>query len=337
MNNQEQDIEVLIGKCISGNASDEEILQLNAWKNESDAHQLEYKKCVNAWEKSAWLSNEIILSDKVKLAGEYTRYLSEQLQGKTRRLIFYKIVAILAVPLALFVVWMYFGIREHTDLTADHYTEVTAPIGHISRCLLPDGSEVWLNSGSTVAYRVASFNSGSPEINLKGEAFFDIIHKDGKFFKVKTEYADILVTGTTFNIRAYPEESVFKAVLSTGVIQLQFKTSSHELIEMKPDQQVVFDKRTQNVEMNEVDAEMLTSWRKGELLFKDATLNDLVKELERIYQISFHLEPANLGDFRFRGMFSYNSNLIQALEKIKKTSGIEYHIENNEVWLKKMN
>jgi transmembrane sensor len=337
VNNLEHDIEILIGKYISGNASDEEIIQLKVWKDHSEVNQLEYKNYVNAWEKSVWLSNEIILSDKIKLAGDYTRYLSKQLQKKNRRLIFYKLVAVLAFPLALFIVWMYFGVRERTGINADRYTEVFAPAGHISKCLLPDGSEVWLNSGSTVAFNADSFNHGLPEISLKGEAYFDIIPKEGKFFKVKTESADILVTGTTFNIRAYPEESVFEAVLSTGIIQLQFKTSSHQIVEMKPDQQVVFDKRTQNVEVNEVDAEMLTSWRKGELLFKDATLDDLIKEMERIYEISFHLEPANLGEFRFRGMISYNNNLIQALEKIKKTSGIEYFIENNEVWLKKVN
>ncbi|MDD4145239.1 MAG: DUF4974 domain-containing protein, partial [Prolixibacteraceae bacterium] len=64
---------------------------------------------------------------------------------------------------------------------------------------------------------------------------------------------------------------------------------------------------------------------------------DLIAELERIYDIRFHLKPENLGNFRFRGMFSYNNNLIEALEKIKKTSGIDYYIEKKEVWLKSSN
>jgi ferric-dicitrate binding protein FerR (iron transport regulator) len=70
-------------------------------------------------------------------------------------------------------------------------------------------------------------------------------------------------------------------------------------------------------------------------LFKDATLNDLIKELERIYDIRFHLKDPALGEYRFRGMFSYNSDLIEALEKIKRTAGINYYIENKEVWLNK--
>jgi transmembrane sensor len=335
--NLEHDIEILIGKCITGNASEEEVKQLNAWKDESEANQSEYKKYGKAWEKSAWLSYEVILSDKIKLASVYTSYLSKQLQEKNRRLIFYRLVAILAFPLALFIVWMYFGVREQTNLISEQYMEVIAPKGQISRCVLPDGSEVWLNSGSSLSYNASSFNKNLPEIMLKGEAFFTIIPTIGKFFKVNTEHADIFVTGTSFNIQAYPEDSVFKAVLSQGGIKLQFKSGTMDPIDMKPDQQVIFNTRTQNAEVNEVDAEMLIAWRKGEMLFKDATLNDLVKELERIYDINFHLNPANLGETRFRGMFSYNNNLIQALEKIKKTSGIEYHIENNEVWLKMVN
>jgi transmembrane sensor len=337
VNKQEHEIEILIGKCISGNASDVELEQLNAWKAESEAHQLDYKKYVKAWEKSVWLSSEVILSDKNKLTSEYARYLSNQLHGINRRLIFYKMVAVFAFPLALFIVWMYFGIRDRTDLIAEQNVEIVAPPGHISMCVLPDGSEVWLNSGSSITYDAVSFAKDLPEIHLKGEAYFDIIPKAGKFFKVITEYADVFVTGTSFSIQAYSEESFFEAVLSTGGIQLQFKSGSLEPIDMKPDQQVVFDKKTQRLEVHEVEAKMLTSWRKGELLFKDATLNDLIKELERIYEISFHLSPANLGEFRFRGMFSYNNNLIQALENIKKSSGIEYYIENNEVWLKSAN
>ena len=79
------------------------------------------------------------------------------------------------------------------------------------------------------------------------------------------------------------------------------------------------------IAIEKAEADFYTSWRNGEILFKDATLNDLVKELERIYDIKFYLKDPSLGEFRFRGMFSYNNNLIEALEKIKRTAGINYN------------
>ena len=85
--------------------------------------------------------------------------------------------------------------------------------------------------------------------------------------------------------------------------------------------------------INKVYTEIYSCWRNSEIIFKDATLNDLIKELERIYDIQFRLSDPDLGKFRFRGMFGYNNNLIDALEKIKKTTDIDYRIENKEVLL----
>ena len=174
-------------------------------------------------------------------------------------------------------------------------------------------------------------------MELTGEAYFEVSSDKQKAFTVKTPVANVQVTGTAFNVMAYPGENNFETVLAGGSVNLQFHKGNQKEITMHPGQRVIFNTQTGKTDIQQVEANMFTSWRNGELLFKDATLKDLITELERIYHIEFYLQPEELGDFRFRGMFSYNNNLIEALEKIKRTSGIDYYIENKEVWLKKNN
>ena len=156
-----------------------------------------------------------------------------------------------------------------------------------------------------------------------------------KPFIVVTPHANVKVTGTSFNVNAYPASTLFETVLAEGKIELQLKSGTTESLIVEPNQQVIFNSINKKFDIQSVEAEMFTAWRNGEIIFKDATLADLVKELERIYDIQFHLKPVSLGELRFRGMFSYNNNLIEALEKIKKSSNVNYYIENKEVWLKK--
>ena len=170
---------------------------------------------------------------------------------------------------------------------------------------------------------------------MSGEAYFEIAKNAEKPFTVKTSKANINVTGTSFNVKAYPESEVFEAVLAEGSIELQLNNQNNQKLDLVPGEKVIYHEDNKGITIENVDADFFTSWRNGEILFKDATLNDLIKELERIYDIKFHLRDPELGEFRFRGMFSYTNNLIDALEKIKRTANIDYLIENKEVWLSK--
>jgi ferric-dicitrate binding protein FerR (iron transport regulator) len=255
----------------------------------------------------------------------------------SRQSFIYKIAAVLAFPVALAIGWYLFGVIEKPVQLAEQLYEISSPKGHVSKVKLPDGTEVWINTNSTIIYDAASFNSNNREIQLKGEAYFEVTSSVEKPFTVVTPHANVKVTGTAFNVNAYPASMLFETVLAEGKIELQLKSGTTESFHVEPNQRVIFNSINKKFDVEQVEAEMFTAWRNGEIIFKDATLNDLIKELERIYDIQFHLKPANLGELRFRGMFSYNNNLIEALEKIKKSSNVEYYIENKEVWLRKSN
>ena len=118
---------------------------------------------------------------------------------------------------------------------------------------------------------------------------------------------------------------------------MEINNQDHQKVELVSGDRAIYQENVKGISIEKTEAELYTSWRNGEILFKDATLNDLIKELERIYDIQFYLKDQKLGEFRFRGMFSYNNNLIEALEKIKRTANIDYFIEHKEVRLYKVN
>lgn len=338
MNENNNHIDILIGKIISGNATSEEIQQFEDWKNSSGENSIRFEKSKNAWEKAEkYIAEQTLKHDKSKLEAEYARYLSARIRKMNRQSFIYKVAAILAFPIALAIGWyMFEGMEKPVQLPVQ-LCEISSPRGHVSKVVLPDGTEVWINTNSSIVYDASAFNHNNREVQLKGEAYFEVTSSEERPFIVNTPHASVRVTGTAFNVIAYPETRSFEAVLAEGNIQLEFKTGNRENFDMNPGQRAIFHFDKNDLLIQQVDAKLFTSWRNGEIIFKDATLADLVKELERIYDIQFHMQPAKLGELRFRGMFSYNNNLIEALEKIKKSSNVDYYIENKEVWLKKSN
>ena len=329
-------IYILIGKVLSGNATSEETQELEKWKNAAQENQYLFEKSKKAWGKGEkFISETSLQNDRSKLESEYNRYLSDRVKKMNRQSFIYKIAAVLAFPIAMAIGWYLFGESEKPVQLAEQLYEISSPKGHVSKVKLPDGTQVWINTNSSIVYDAATFNQNNREIQLKGEAYFEVTSSEEKPFIVVTPHANVKVTGTSFNVNAYPASPLFETVLAEGKIELQLKSGTIESLHVEPNQQVIFNSINKKFDIQSVEAEMFTAWRNGEIIFKDATLADLIKELERIYDIQFHLKPASLGELRFRGMFSYNNNLIEALEKIKKSSNVDYYIENKEVWLKK--
>jgi transmembrane sensor len=330
------DIDILIGKCISGNASSEEMAHLEFWLEASQANREIFEDAKKAWDQSKTIvSEENLAKDRQNIHAAISLKLAAKMKRMQRRFIIYKIAALLAFPVLLAVSAYYFSSRWKIYQGDPMVTRVSSPKGHVSKMILPDGTEVWINTGSTISYNTATFNPLIREVQLEGEAYFEVVPDKNRQFRVVTSLADVNVTGTSFNVKAYSESETFEAVLSEGSIEVLFRFKDSRPMVMDPGDRMIYDSKNHKLLHSAVETNIYTAWRNGEILFRDATLNDLVRELERIYDIQFHLKEKSLGDFRFRGMFSYNNNLIDALEKIKRTSGINYYIENKEVWLSK--
>jgi len=334
MTNSTKDIEILIGKSISGNATPEENKELESWKAVSDSNLKLYNRTLKTWEKSKFISQYEVNKDKLQIQVEINKQVQFKFQKSRKRNLFYKIAAILVIPITFAFSW-YFVQNPYNNLQENQFCEITSPKGNVSKCILPDGTEVWINTGSTITYNTNYFNKDNREVKLEGEAYFHVSSNNQKPFKVITPLGNVNVTGTEFNLKSYSESNKFETVLEKGKVELCFRSNSQQFVDLLPGERAVYNSKKSKIIITKVDPEIYSSWRNGEIIFKDATLNDLIIELERIYDIKFYLKDKSIGEFRFRGMFCYKNNLIDALEKIKKTAELEYYIENKEVKLTK--
>ncbi len=328
-----KDIEIIIGKSISGNTTSIENKELKSWIAASDANRLLFNKTLKAWEKSKnLLSDSEIKEDKLKIQHEINKKLQLTIQKSMKRILFYKIAAILAIPISLTLGWYIFQ-NSKNNSPENQFCEITSPKGNISKCLLPDGTEVWVNTNSTISYNPNFSNQKIREVKLDGEAYFHVARNNKQPFNVITSLGCVKVTGTEFNVKAYSGSNLFETTLTKGTVELLIYSNNQQPIKLMPGERAVYNSEKNKINITKVDTKIYSSWRNGEIIFKDATLNDLIKKLENIYDIKFYLDDEKIGEFRFRGMFRYNNNLIDALEKIKKTANLDYYIENKEVRL----
>jgi len=330
------DIDILIGKILSGNASSAEEEMHQGLLLESENYAEIFGKSRKIWAQNSWIAKEDIVADKVKLQSRLNESLLVQLHSNKRLLMIYKMVAMLAFPIAIALSFLFYS-NLRSNEQSGQLAEVNAPIGHIAACKLPDGSTVWVNSGSTISYNPAGFNSKERDITLEGEAYFEVAKNENIPFVVHTSIANVRVTGTSFNVDADSGDGTFETVLAEGSVLLSPKGMDGESVKLSPGESATYDSDKMTFAIHKVDAGLFSSWRNGEIIFKDATLFDLMKEFERVYGIHFQFEDPDMAGFRFRGMFSYSNNLIDVLERIKSTSRINYRIENKKVWLSRMN
>ncbi|MGV8096584.1 MAG: FecR family protein [Mangrovibacterium sp.] len=329
-------IYTLITKVISGNADAEETLQLESWLAGSGDYLKTYENSVKAWRAAeTWLAPENIKQDKLKIINAVNQHLILQSRKNKRRSIVYLAAAILAFPIAIALSLLFYNysLSGYIDQTV---CEISAPAGDLSKCILPDGTAVWVNSGSKITYHANGFTQAVREVQLDGEAYFEVAKNEKVPFYVRTGLVNVKVTGTSFNVKAFSGSGSFETVLSEGSIELDFNVKyKSQQLKLKPGERAVFDAERKKLVVQNVNPYIYSAWRNGEIIFQDATLSDLIKELERIYNVKFKLNDPALGNYRFRGTFSYDNNLIDALEKFKMTAQIDYYIKNKEVWLSK--
>lgn len=202
----------------------------------------------------------------------------------------------------------------------------TSPNG-VSNIVLPDSSIVTLNAGSTVSYST-SYNTILRQVKLEGEACFRVTSNKKKPFVVSTKEIDIKVLGTVFNVTAYKEDKEVVASLVSGSIELTNKTNECTYL-LVPNQSAIYSKRTSSIELQPFEAEYVTSWMNGKILFRKKSFADICKMLERKFNCIIQIQNAELYQKVLTGKFINNERLPQILDVIRINAPFKYTISNN--------
>ncbi|MCD6354786.1 MAG: FecR family protein [Prolixibacteraceae bacterium] len=194
---------------------------------------------------------------------------------------------------------------------------ITTPYGAKTKIELPDGSSVWLNSGSTLSYP-SKFNKTRP-VTLTGEAFFEV-EKNGKPFIVSTNYGEVEVKGTSFDVKAFEREN-FQTTLVTGSVLIREKDSKNE-VTLRPGQQV--NLLNKQLKIKNVETDLFTSWKDGKLIFRKEYLPTVIKRLARWYNVKIILaNDKRLSNIWYSGTLEMES-FSEVLELLKITAPIDY-------------
>lgn len=196
------------------------------------------------------------------------------------------------------------------------------PLGSRSEVLLADGSRVVLNSGSEISYPT-TFNSKQREVSLTGEAFFKVKSDKSHPFIVKTSDFNVHVTGTEFNVCSYNDNSYSSLTLVKGKVGIQFPDEGGQ-VDVSPGEQFKLNKENRKYQLAESEVETTIAWKDGEFRFKEIAFPELIKRLERWYDVTLVYSAPELRDMMYCGRFKNQETIWQVLDALELTTPIGY-------------
>lgn len=316
----------IIEKTLNNEATSEESCEVVHWFKTPEgqawlAERIDQdEKTIHMGEEEEWIDHPI------PSAVMYQNIMRQLHRQKIRRFIAY--AAAVLIPIAL-IIGLFIRINSQVDLLADDgYDEVYVPNGERMQVLFQDGSKVHLNSGSRIRYP-KKFGLSERKVYLEGEAWFEVAKNKNRPFIVDLSYMDIKVLGTTFDVKAYPEEEAIFVALETGSIEL--KSRSFKSYQLRPGEKAVYNKASGRCEvLRSHDVKMYSAWRRNVLVFKSAPLSDVMKTLARTYDISFDVKDS--AALRYTYTITTDSvNLTTVLKELEKITPVLFEEKGGKI------
>lgn len=201
---------------------------------------------------------------------------------------------------------------------------IHVPYGKRSTLILEDGTKVYMNSGSSLAYPI-EFAKSKREVYLDGEAYFEVAKESDRKFIVQTAYKAVEVLGTQFNVSIDKSLNKFEAVLVSGKIALDGDAGQ---IVMAPDQLYTFFSASGEEELKRVDPQDYISWINSKLKFRKEPLYNVLHKLERVYNIEIILLKPEYKDYRISGDLDMRNTATETLDVVMSILVPDYNFEN---------
>lgn len=220
-----------------------------------------------------------------------------------------------------------------SDQASYALNQVIIPYGKHSEITLADGTHIWLNSGSQLSYP-SKFKTGSREVYLSGEAFFDVKANPDQPFYVITRDIRIKVLGTSFNVSSYPEDQTVQTVLIKGKVTAGKNKLFTGMVDLVPGERLTYDKNNANLSKDKVDVQLYSSWIDGYLVFKNVPITLVYTKLKRFYNQDILVEEG-LEKITFSGKLDLSGSLKNVLENIAFASSVNVQENNGSYTIKR--
>ena len=321
-------IEQLIVSELTGVISGKEEKKLSEWKNKSEANQNVYNHFIEAWNATLFLNemkryNTSTALKTVKLRIE-KRFIKQKYWQWMQR-----IAAVLFLPLLIALGLLIGHTNDETSVCDVTMQTVHCPAGLRSSLVLADGTKVWLNAGAEIEYPTA-FAQNERRVSVTGEAFFDVKKDSLKPFFVELNNLMVQVVGTQFNVENFKDSEYIQVSLKEGKVMLFDDEDLPDvsfLTAMDPGEQVRYDRLTKDFVKTKMEEENIDSRISGYLVFNDAPIHKVARELEYWYNVKIMItEDRKWEDFLLTASFE-NESLSQVLEILKYADNIGYKID----------
>lgn len=307
-------IQKLIGRYLNGECSENEKSELLGWANYSEYNRKELIQLKDLWDMAG--------RSEVKSAGQLIFFYRKQLENSKlarRQLIrsFTAIAAVLVIGLVATIFIPRKSVRLNRQLNV-----FSVPLGSRSKLILFDGSEVHINSGSSLTYP-NEFDSDVRRVFLMGEGFFKVKSDKKHPFIVSTTNFEVEATGTQFNICTYDSDPFSTTTLAEGTASLRVKNQAIEF-RIKTGEKFRLNKLENTYIQSVTDIESELAWKDGKFIFKSIPFPELVQRLERWYDVRLLWSGKNLETFSYTGRFKNQETIWQVLDALKLTTPINY-------------
>jgi len=323
MEKERFDIDELITNYLLGTISQEESSDLDNWLHDSVENQRYFSEQKNLWELFE-THNKMQKIDEQKAF----RKISNQINKSPKIgffVYFQRVAAILLLPLIAVSVFYYNKQKVDHVQVAQVTNTVETPLGMRSSLILPDSTKVWLNAGSKISFPVV-FSNERRVVSLSGEAYFEVKKNKKWPFVVATKNVSVLVTGTTFNCNAYPENDQVQTVLVEGEVTI-VNSSATSLKSLNAGELAVYDKKDGQIIKEKTDLQKYIAWKNGKLMFRDDKMDKVVEKLERWYNVEFIIADKEIADYVYTATF-IDESLDQVLKMLSISAPIRYTISD---------
>ena len=313
----------LIGKYLAGKESKDEQVQLKTWIDQSSDHE----RLFNTLKEEKNIAVSVEEFESYNKESAWKNYMERVDALLVRKMMYrWRVAAIFFFLVSCAGVLTYFNKVNVPSLPAgdNTYTTVSTNNGQSSRVTLPDGSVVWINSGTTLSYNT-NFSALTRSIKLTGQAFFQIAKNENKPLIVDCNNLKVKVLGTKFDVSAYPDDRDICVVLESGSVELQNAEDQSSMQILKPGEKAEFDVDSRKLSVSNVDSHDYSSWKEGILILKDEPMVNVFKKLERWYNIDIEVKDPQIGKMVYNATI-INESIEEIFSLMKFTCSINYTI-----------
>lgn len=238
------------------------------------------------------------------------------------------LVTSIAATILLFIVAGSVSFIRTNKVFQKSFTQNIAPKGQKSQVIMPDGTMAFLNSGTILKYDNA-FGKRNRNVELVGEAYFEVTHNKDLPFIIKVNEVEIEVLGTKFNVMAYPEEDYIETIVAEGKVNVREISGASSLV-LTANQRASYHKASKLLVLDDSKSDVFISWKDNVLSFDNEDINDVIKKLERWYNVSITVDGKDSLVDRFTLTIRHES-LKEVLDLIRLTTPFNYAIDDDKV------